>query len=181
MEVVPGTTGKGIYFLVLGLQHLGSCWLYITVAVTSWAVNIPWNISDSAHVCQPSEFHDVILPARSECRLTYRFYLFCFTFIIVPLSCIDFRKQKYFQVITTLLRFMAVLLMTSHAIYYFIKEEMQESRAKNTSTTSNESSFSPQPTAGFNSSLIHEGTKWLFCIPVMVYAQTVHQIGRAHV
>ena len=174
-ELFLGSTGKVLYILVLSLQLLVSCWLYITVAVTSWSINIPWNISASAHVCQPQEFHNVILPTRIECRTTYRFYVFCFALIIVPLSCIDFRKQKFFQVFTTMFRFMAVLLMTSHAIYYFIQEEVQVSKVGNFSTQFNASFVPALQVTSSKAVLIHDGTKWLLCIPVMVYAQTLHQ------
>ena len=74
------------------------------------------------------------------------------------------------------MRFMALLLMASHGIYYFIKEEAKGAAASNISITYNDSSIpSLRITSDSSGLLFHDGEGWLFCIPVMVYAQTVHQ------
>lgn len=73
------------------------------------------------------------------------------------------------------MRFMAVLLMASHAIYYFIKEEVRVEAVGNVSTTHNNTLMVSLRFTSSKAVLIHEGESWLFCIPVMVYAQTLHQ------
>ena len=62
--------------------------VFSTVGGSGWSTNLPLNIGPF-RICSDGELHDTLVPTNPGCLASYRFCLFVFALIVVPLSCLD--------------------------------------------------------------------------------------------
>ena len=164
---------KYVYITVLSVYSFLSAWSFSCVAGTSWASNIPYNFS-SVLKCSGEDFLHTNLP-HGECLNAYRFSVFLFAVIVVPLSVLDLKELGFVQAILGILRFATVLAIVLYCIVNFFLGSSSSATGNNTNWTSltnltNSSSESyTQILFGFNIN------GWLVAIPIFVYAQILHQ------
>lgn len=183
-EIFLGKCGKIMYIITLGIYLLITCWAYATVAASSWASNLPWNISSVSQMCHPEDFTGVLLPTSTSCQNTYHFYLLVFTLIVIPLSCLEFTEQKYIQVFMTFFRVIAVLLMVVFSLV-----DLSEEESNPTTYNTNTTVIKYWAKYAWASNVeIHSDTRqsdhsaftlgvigWSLSLPVFVYSLMVHQ------
>jgi len=181
----------GIYgeysFVAMLLVHVAlMCWVAASVAGSALASNISYNFG-SLERCRDSEFHHEVIPPDDGCRDSYRFSVFLYGMIVLPLCFLELQEQKYIQV---LLGFMRISAITCLVTYCFIKLVGSDDYPSNydvhcnvTNTTTDydiidNSKCDPNEVLG-DYDYWHEisrfGLKgWLTAIPVIVYAQVMH-------
>ena len=77
------------------------------VVASTISVNLPLNFAGMSQ-CEGIDFHLHDLPSDLSCRNAYRFCLFLFVYIVVPLTLLGVKQQVAFQFFTSILRFVIV-------------------------------------------------------------------------
>ena len=164
-EIMFGKAAKIIFFIVMTIY---SClWDTVAVVGTSWSTNIPVNTSGIAQ-CHERDFTMQYFPADIRCYHWYQVCVSVFGVIVVSLSLLELNEQKYIQAMFSILRFIAIFSIILFSTYIVIHNGLNSNTTlplelKYTNATST------QLLSRFNVKW------WLVTIPVLVYAQALHQ------
>jgi len=184
-NIFLGVYGKHSFVAMLVIHVVLICWVCATVAGSALASNISYNFG-SLERCRDSEFHHKVIPD-DGCRDSYRFSVFLYAMIVLPLCFLELQEQKYIQVLLGCARISAIICIV---IYCFIKlvglddyPSNYDIRCNATNITTDydiidDSKCDPNEVLG-DYDYWHEisrfGLKgWLTAIPVFVYAQLLH-------
>ena len=80
---------------------------FSAVVASTVSVNLPLNFAGMRQ-CNGIDFHLNNIPSDLSCRNAYRFCLFLFACIVVPLTLLGVKQQVAFQIFTSILRFVIV-------------------------------------------------------------------------
>jgi amino acid permease len=97
-ELFLGIKGKLIYMVMISICMYGCLWCYATVFSNAFSTHLPIN------------------------DYSYYIYLFIFSVIVIPLTCMELREQVTFQVILAIGRVIMILLMTSTVLIKLYNE-----------------------------------------------------------
>ena len=100
---------KIIFLVVITLSSFLALWSFSTVGGSRWSTNLPLNIGPF-RICSDAELHDTLVPANPGCLASYRFCLFLFALIVVPLSCLELKELGYIQAILGISRVASIIL-----------------------------------------------------------------------
>ena len=114
-NIFVGRWFKVFYLLVVIIASFIVLWTYSTVAGSAWATNLPLNFG-SLRMCTEDEFQDNIYPQGSGCLNAYRFCVFLFAVIVLPLSLLDLKNVGAIQTIFGLFRFAIIGAMVLYAL-----------------------------------------------------------------
>ena len=142
---------------------LVALWASCTVAGQAWSINLPLNFGPF-NVCVDSLFNNTYAPEDSGCLASYRFCVFLYAMIVIPLSLLDLREQSIVQTALGVVRF---TLIGSIVLYCLVKM-IQDACAPGSDFYSNCTKINTDslPTFDFK--------KFLAAIPVFLYSQAVH-------
>ena len=169
-----GTYGEYSYIAVLVVNVMIMCWACATVAGSSLASNISYNFG-SLERCRDSEFHHKAIPG-DGCKDSYRFSVFLYALVVIPLCLLELLEQKYIQLCLGILRFLSVGCMVVYAIIKLI--ETDDYPVNYPVSCNATDGCDPNELLG-DYDYWHEisrfGLKgWLTAIPVIFYAQLMH-------
>lgn len=115
VEMFLGKRWKIAYKIVISIFVFGLLISYSAVFASSMSSRIPLGFLgfNDGKTC------NIETDTTGECVSLYRFYLFLFGCLVVPLSCMDLKDQKWFQVLLSLFRFVMItaILGTSAKAY----------------------------------------------------------------
>ena len=171
-HVFIGQWLKVIYIVLLTVHSFLALLSYSTVTGTAWSVNLPLNFS-TLEQCTDKDFFQKWLPF-DGCLNAYRFSLFLFAVVVIPLSLLDLKEQAIVQFLLGVLRFVTlggiILYCFVYLVQGFVLNDCHDTVAVHTSDILNNSLTSMKDIAfhfDFNG--------WVVAIPVFVYALSLHQ------
>eukprot|EP00731_Ephydatia_muelleri_P012383 Em0006g1277a len=115
-QVFVGRWFKVFYLLVVITASFIVLWTYSTVAGSAWSTNLPLNFGP-LRMCTEEEFQDNIYPKGSGCLAAYRFCVFLFAVVVLPLSLLDLKNVGVIQTIFGGLRFAIIGAMVLYALF----------------------------------------------------------------
>ena len=139
-------------------------WASCTVAGQAWSINFPLHFGPFNSCANDSLFDNRYAPEDGGCLASYRFCVFLYAMIVIPLSLLDLREQSIIQTALGVVRF---TLVGSMVLYCLIKM-VQDACAPDSSFYSNCTKIDTDSLATF------DFKKFLAAIPVFLYAQAVH-------
>lgn len=176
-QVFVGRWLKIVYLLILTIHSFLACLSYSTVTGSAWSVNLPLNFS-TLEECSDKDFFHQLLPG-GGCLNAYRFSLFLFAVVVIPLSLLDLKDQAVVQFLLGVLRFVTLggiilycfVYMVQGYFIYSCKDPVPVLYSNNSHTIDwNNTLISMKEIA------LHFDFKgWIIAIPVFVYALTLHQ------
>eukprot|EP00475_Leptophrys_vorax_P035259 TRINITY_DN5791_c0_g1_i2.p1 TRINITY_DN5791_c0_g1~~TRINITY_DN5791_c0_g1_i2.p1 ORF type:complete len:489 (-),score=130.98 TRINITY_DN5791_c0_g1_i2:43-1509(-) len=116
-DVIMGYRWKMLYKTVLSLFIFGLLWGYASVFGSSMAARIPIDLPKIGLVINGGDVCDIYTNFSSGCNGLYWFYLILFACVVVPLTCMDLKDQKFFQVLLSICRFLMIGLMIGTVSY----------------------------------------------------------------
>ena len=136
--------------------------------------------------CQDSEFHHEMIPD-DGCKDSYRFSIFLYALVVLPLCFLELQEQKYIQILLGFTRLLAISCLVTYCFIKVVGSDDYPSnydvRCNSTNITIEydvigDSKCDPNEVLG-DYDYWHEisrfGLKgWLTAIPVFVYAQVMH-------
>lgn len=154
---------KTAYLALLVIYLFFGCWSIVTIAGSAWAINTPF-IFGAMNVCdQEAFFHDII--PSGGCRYTYYFFTGIAGTIMIILSLFNLREQVIIQMITAVLRFIALGAMIIYCIVHLSEggDACQDILQLNNTTTG--------PINVYMSSIAvkFDPKGWLVSIPVFTF------------
>ena len=184
-KIFLGVYGEYSFIVVLVIHVILICWVCATVAGSALASNISYNFG-SLERCRDSEFHHEVIPG-DGCRDSYRFSVFLYALIVLPLCFLELSEQKYIQTLLGCLRISAIVCMVTYCFIKLVGEDDYPSNydvhCNDTNITmeydiTDDGNCDPNEVLG-DYDYWHEisrfGLKgWLTAIPVFVYAQLLH-------
>ena len=114
-QVFVGRWFKVFYLLVVITVSFIGLWTSSTVAGSAWSTNLPLNFG-SLQMCTEEEFQDNIYPKGSGCLAAYRFCVFLFAVMVLPLSLLELKNVSFIQTIFGGLRFVVIGAMVLYAL-----------------------------------------------------------------
>ena len=171
-ELFGGRWVKVAYMLLLTIQSFLACVSYCSVAGSAWASSLPLNFG-RLEECKSEDFKRLIIP-EDGCLYAYRFCVFLFACIIIPLTLLSLKEQVVVQVGLGLLRFCAIGAIVLYCLIHLVQghemETCSDPNAKNTSTIIN-------ATLNFEEISFKFDIKgWLTSIPIFTYAHSLHSV-----
>ena len=175
-QMFIGKWMKIIYLLLLAAITFFACLAYSTVAGPAWAVNLPLNFGGMKE-CDYNEFSGNAFPG-GACGRAYRFCLFLFACIVIPVSLLDLKEQAIIQFILGLMRFFTIGAIVIYSVVHLAQGDVLincDGTSLNISNGShwddlyNSTSTIKEIAVDFNFS------GWLISIPVFAYAHILHQ------
>ena len=168
-EIFFGPYMKYIYLAILGAYMFVSYWASATVAGSAWASNLPLNFG-SLSQCEEEAFHHDLAPS-GGCLSAYRFCIMLFAVIVIPLSLVELTEQKYLQVLLGLMRFLTFGCLIIYSVANLISNPgYNPYNPYNTTETCNSSYHN------YGHQILKFDFKgWLVAIPIVVFAQILHQ------
>ena len=160
-EMFVGRWLKYVYTIILSFSLFSALWAYGTVAGSAWAISLPLRFGPF-NVCVKSDFNDLPVPETTLCAATYRFCVFLFAMIVIPLSLLDLREQSIVQTALGVARF---TLIGSIVLYCVVK--MIQDATETHSSTQNDSRNYTKEIESFSI------TGWMGSIPIFLLAQTL--------
>ncbi len=172
---------KVVYLLLLAAITFFACIAYCTVAGPAWAVNLPLHFG-ALEQCHTSDFNNVLIP-HGGCHWSYRFCLFIFACIVVPLTLLDLKEQAFIQFFLGLMRFGTVGAIILYCLALFgmgdLLTECDGSQEHYPEINSSSSSIPyynlTNGTPSIKELFIdYSFNGWLVSIPIFVYAHILH-------
>lgn len=158
-----------------------ACLSYSTVAGSAWAVNIPLEFG-TFEQCNNSNFHEVLFPEVEGCANSYRFCIFLFGIIVIPLSLLSLKEQALIQLLLGLMRFGTLGGIIVYCLYYLVGGNVIIENCENpvphiTNYTKNVSYIDIEPVSMTMEEMATRFSfnGWVASIPVFVYAHILHQ------
>ena len=166
-EIMFGIPGKIIFIIIMIIYSSLTLWSFTAVVGTSWATNIPFN--DSVVVeCNETDFSRKFFPSEVHCFNLYRICVAVFGVFVVLLSLLELNEQKYIQAVFSILRFIALTAIIIFSIFLIIFDAIHPQSPLPITLKNSNSTVA--------STLLRFDVKWwLVTIPVLVYAQNLHQ------
>ena len=165
-EIFFGPYMKYIYLIIFGAYMFVAYWVSATVAGSAWASNLPLNFG-SLSQCKEQAFHHNLAPS-GGCLSAYRFCVMLFAIIVVPLSLVELTEQKYLQILLGLMRFFTFGCLVVYSVANLITHPGHN--PYNTTATSNSSYHK------YGHQILKFDFKgWLVAIPIILFAQILHQ------
>eukprot|EP00731_Ephydatia_muelleri_P006579 Em0003g827a len=130
-------------------------------------------------ICSNGEFHDTLVSANPGCLASYRFCLFLFALIVVPLSCLELKELGFIQAILGIARFTTIVFIILYCLAKLAELPLIEHTIPSYSTFNqsgpiiNTACSSPQASPR-NFVLDFSVVGWVLSIPVFTYAQMLH-------
>jgi amino acid permease len=112
-EIILGTKWKIFYKVCISLFIFGTIWSYASVFGTSLSSHVSIPFINAGNTC---DLYAEGGSLNSGCNSLYTFYLAIFACIVVPLSCMDLKDQKVFQVFLSICRFAMIAMMLGTVI-----------------------------------------------------------------
>ena len=169
-ELFGGRWLKIAYLLLLTILTFIACTAYCTVAGSAWASSLPLDFS-RVEECTGEDFKGHILPD-DGCGYAYRFCVFLFACIVIPLSLLSLKEQIVVQVGLGLLRFCAIGAIVFYCLIHLVQghkmETCSDPNADNSSTMINATLNFKEITFTFDIK------GWLISIPIFTYAHSLH-------
>ncbi|KAI6647237.1 hypothetical protein LOD99_12234 [Oopsacas minuta] len=166
-EIMFGLVGKIIFVIIMIIYSCLTLWSMAAVVGTSWSTNIPINTSVVIE-CNATDFTKTYFPIETRCFNFYRICVSVFGLVVTLLSLLELNEQKYIQAVFSILRFVALTSIIIFSIFIIIH---------NISTPHNPLPPTLQNTNSTSVDLLlrFDIKWWLVTIPVLVYAQNLHQ------
>jgi len=165
-EIFFGPYMKYIYIIIFCAYMFVAYWVSATVAGSAWASNLPLNFG-SLSQCEEQAFHHNLAPS-GGCLSAYRFCIMLFALIVIPLSLVELTEQKHLQMLLGLMRFLTFGCLIVYSVANLISHP--DSNPYNTNTTFNSSYHD------YGHQILKFDFKgWLVAIPIIVFAQILHQ------
>ena len=171
-ELFGGRWLKIVYLLLLTIQSFLACVSYSSVAGSAWASSLPLHFS-RVEECKSEDFKEPTLPD-DGCLYAYRFCVFLFACIVIPLSLLSLKEQIVVQVGLSLLRFFAIGTIVLYCFIHLVQgHEMETCSDPN----ANNSSTIISATLNFKEIIFKFDIKgWLVSIPIFAYAHSLHVV-----
>ena len=166
-HIFVGRWFKVFYLLVVITASFIILWTYSTVAGSAWSTNLPLNFGP-LRMCSEEEFQDNIFPKASGCLAAYRFCVFLFAVIVLPLSLVDLKNVSVIQTIFGLLRFAIIGAMVLYALSNLVMNGFLGGAASVNGTAANLTGNELDFVLGFSF------TGWLTAIALFTSALVVH-------
>lgn len=171
---------KIIFLIVITASSFLALWSFSTVAGSGWSTNLPLNIGPF-RVCTDDDFGGNIAPVSSGCLALYRFCLFLFAMIVIPLSCLELKELGLIQAVLGLARF---TIIGSIILYCLAKlaetPALKHAAPSNWTSNLNGSLTAVGANCSHNSAPLRNFVMdfdvigWILSIPVFTYAQMLH-------
>ena len=170
-QLFGGRWLKVVYLLLLAILTFFACTAYCTVAGSAWASSLPLNFS-RVEECIGEDFKGRIFP-EDGCGDAYRFCVFLFACIVIPLSLLSLKEQVIVQVGLGLLRFCTIGAIVLYCFIHLVQgnevETCSDPNADDSSTVLN-------ATLNFKDTFFKFEIKfWLISIPIFTYAHILHE------
>ena len=156
---------KYFYTLIISICLLSALWAYCTVAGQAWSINLPLHFGPFNSCANDSLFDNTFAPEDGGCLASYRFCVFLFAMIVIPLSLLDLREQSIVQTALGIARF---TLIGSILLYCMVKMIQDACAPDSSPEESNCTAIDTHSLTKF------DFRKFLAAIPVFLYAQTLH-------
>jgi hypothetical protein len=181
-EVFVGRWLKVLYLLTLTVYSFFATLSYATVAGSAWSVNLPLNFG-TLKECSDKDFFNQIIPDDEGCANAYRFCVFLFGVIVIPITLLDLKEQAIVQLILGLLRFLTLGCIIIYCLVYLFQGDVIANCGNpftNYTPFDNETIINETDLFNATSSLkdivLHFNfNSWVAAIPVFVYAFILHQ------
>ena len=160
-----GTWLKIAYLILLTLITFAACLAYCTVAGSAWSVNLPLNFGD-VHQCTGNSFSNF---PEGGCGNAYRFCLFIFACIVVPLTLLDLKEQAIIQFLLGVFRFVTVGAIIIYCLVHLFQHDSGVVCTRDSTTV--DTQHYPKTYLWEN----FDFSGWLLSIPVFSYAFILHQ------
>ena len=173
---------KVVYLLLLAAITFFACIAYCTVAGPAWAVNLPLHFG-ALEQCTSDDFKDVVIP-HGGCHWSYRFCLFLFACIVVPLTLLDLKEQAFIQFLLGIMRFATVAAIILYCLVHIGMGTLLMNCDGSTPNVSSslfdlddfpEANISDGVTTVKELFIGYSFKGWLISIPVFAYAHILHQ------
>ena len=169
---------KIIFLVAMTTCGFLAMWAFSTVGGSAWATNLPLDIGPF-RICSNDEFRGHLIPANPKCLASYRFCLFLFAMIVVPLSCLDLKELGFIQTIMGILRFTLIGSIVLYCLAKLIENPLtrytvpsnwtfEYNSSLHNNTCRHYSHDSPQ-----NFVLNFNVVGWVLSIPVFTYSQNL--------
>ena len=155
---------KYFYTLVISISLLSALLAYCTVAGQAWSINLPLHFGPFNACVNNTLFNNRYAPEDGGCLASYRFCVFLFAVIVIPLSLLDLKEQSIVQIALGLARFTLIGSM----VLYCIVKMIQDACTPDSPSQSNCTRIDTYSLTTF------DFKKWLAAIPVFLYAQSFH-------
>ena len=147
-----------------------SQWAYCAIAASSIATNLPLN-TPTFLTCNASEFI-TRLPTQPRCLNLYRVSIVGYGIVVILLSVIGLRKQKYLQLILGLARF---ILLFSIILFSIVKIILDIVSQGTTSIPTNNNAMNATSIVTYTDILLKVNILYIFYgIPVFLYTLQNH-------
>ena len=166
-EIMFGLPGKIIFVIIMTIYSCLTLWSFAAVVGTSWSTNIPLNNSVVME-CNETDFMRKLFPLDVRCFNLYKISVSVFGAFVMLLSLLELNEQKYIQALFSILRFIALISIIIFSIFLIIHNSIDPKNAL------------PPTLRNSNSTITNALSRfdvkwWLVTIPVLVYAQNLHQ------
>lgn len=155
-----GPAASWVYLVTVWIYFSGGLVSYATVFAQSFSSNVPVYLSGSWYTC------DIYQTSSADCNGIYLIYLGLFSLMVVPLACRDLTEQKSVQILLTVLRFVAIFLITGIMIWAMYNDPYSTSRHESDSLEGSSTPYVTKP-AFVRSGLV-------IVVPLVLYAQVMH-------
>ena len=181
-QMYAGRWLKIIYLLLLACITFCACIAYCTVAGPAWAVNLPLHFG-ALEECASDDFASRVIP-EGGCAWSYRFCLFLFACIVVPLTLLDLKEQAFVQFLLGMMRFATVGAIILFCFVHLVSGEILLNKDgdpeivpnySNSSTSFPEIELYNATETAREVFLKYDFNGWLVSIPVFAYAHILHQ------
>ena len=182
-EVFIGRWMKIVYLIILSIYSFFATLSYATVAGSAWSVNLPLHFGGVSQ-CTGSDFLHQIIPADDGCLNAYRFCIFLFCVLVIPITLLDLKEQAIVQFILGVLRFFTLGAIIIYCFIHLVEGDVIANCDKYIDVYDNISNGSgsiPMTKLYNATSTIKEIVVkfdfkgWVGSVPVFVYAFILHQ------
>lgn len=175
-----GSTVKVIYLLLLSAITFFACIAYCTVAGPAWAVNLPLHFG-AMKQCSSDDFGGRDIP-KGGCQWSYRFCVFLFACIVIPLTLLDLKEQAIVQFLLGIMRFATVGAIILYCLVHIGSGGLlTDCKGGSSQSFINTSDVFPEENMTNATITLHElfleysFSGWMVSIPVFAYAHILHQ------
>ncbi|KAL5250029.1 hypothetical protein ACHWQZ_G015939 [Mnemiopsis leidyi] len=159
MEVFFGKPGRIITAAMIIIYLLVTLTAYATIFASTWSLVIPYNTSiHSFGLCNLTDYEG-LLPG-GTCLNSYRFSVLIFACIVIPISAMDVKTMKPFQIALSFSMQFTIAMGIIHCIYGLA-----------VGNVANDEHKTPHPTRFFSFSF----DSFVNMVPIVVYSQVLHE------
>ena len=164
-EIMFGFIGKIVFVVIMTIYSWLTLWSMAAVVGTSWSTNIPVNTTVVME-CNATDFTKTFFPYNYRCFSFYRICVAVFGVVVTLLSLLELNEQKYIQALFSILRFVALSSIIVFSVFIIIHN-----------ISSPNTPLPPHNSTSTSLELLlrFDLRWWLVTIPVLVYAQNLHQ------